>query len=144
MDRLRESLRAFNTHSRDTVDHFKLCTLRAPLQGLNHEVRLCGCHPRLITCLADTMHIHVFHAGPLGFKQEFAQDAESLAKLLALLQTHRDDTDSLLDWELEDWVSAGYPCQLYTLQEQPCFPDLGFLPEDLWCIDEQPNRPAFI
>lgn len=144
MEALKETLRAFNAHSRDTVDHFKLCTLQTPRQGMRHEVRLCNSHPRLITCLADTMHIYAFHTGPTGFRQTFTHDPASIAILFTLLHMHREDTDTLLDWELEDWVGAGYPCQTYTLQDQPYFPDLGFLPEDLWCIDEQPNRAAYI
>jgi hypothetical protein len=144
MDTLKEALKAFNSHSRDTVDHFKLCTLPTPKHGLTHEVKLCSSHPRLVTCMADSMRIYAHHTGPLGFRQTFDHDSASLSALLTLLHRHRDDTDTLLDWEMEDWVTSGYPCKLYTVQDQPYFPDLGFMPEDLWCIDEQPNRPAHI
>lgn len=143
MDTLREKLRDFNSHSRNTEDHFKLCTQHSPA-GPSHEIRLCSTHPRLITCTVDTTHIHVSHTGPNSFRQTFSHDQNSLHSLLTLLHSHRDDNDSLLDWELEDWVSAGYPCKMHETQERPDFPDLGFMPEDLWCIDEQPSRAAYI
>ena len=144
MDTLIEKLKEFNSNFRDTNHHFKLCTLPTPKEGLTHEVRLCSSHPRLITCMADSAHIYAHHTRPLAFKQTFTHDLTSLTALLALLHGHRIDTDTRLDWELEDWVSAGYPCKMYAIQDQPYFPDLGFMPEDLWCIDEQPNRAAHI
>jgi hypothetical protein len=143
MDALRQRLRAFNAHSRDTEDHLKLCS-HPTASGTRHEIRLCSSHPRFVTCTADLTHIHIQHSGPDGFSRSLTHDQESLRSLLALLQDHRDDTDTLLDWELEDWVSAGYPCQMHTRQPQSYFPDLGFMPEDLWCIDELPSINARI
>ncbi len=143
MDTLKKKLREFNSHSRDTADHFKLCTQQTTT-GPRHEVRLCSSHPRLLTCTADTTRIHVRSTGPMSVTRSFSHDIASLGALLTLLHDHRDDTDTILDWELEDWVSAGYPCRMHSRQEQLFFPDLGFMPEDLWCIDEQPSRPAHI
>ena len=143
MDTLKQKLRDFNSHSPNTEDHFKLCPQHSPT-GTSYEVRLCSCHPRLITCIPDATRIHVTHDGPNAFRQSFPHDPNSLRSLLALLHTHRDDGDSLIDWELDDWVSAGYPCKMHTTQMLPFFPDLGFMPEDLWCIEEQPRKAAFI
>jgi len=143
MDTLRQKLKDFNSKSRNTDDHFKLCTQHTD-SGMRYEVRLCSCHPRLITCTADLTHIHVRDTGPAAFRVRLGHDPASLHSLLTLLHDHRDDTDTLLDWELEDWVSAGYPCRMHTRQSQPYFPDLGFMPEDLWCIDEQPSSRAHI
>ena len=143
MDTLRLKLREFNTHSIDTANHFKICTYNSPT-GPSHEIRLCSTHPRLVTCIPDSTHIHVTHNGPAAFRKSFSHDMDSLHSLLALLHSHRDDSDSLLEWELEDWVSAGYPCKLHETQKLPLFPDLGFMPEDLWCIDKQPSRAAGI
>lgn len=139
MDKLEDELRRFNSHSRDTKDHFKLCAT-----GREYEVRLCSSHPRFVTCTADTVQLHIRSTGPSLINLSLYHDQASLQTLLTLLKSHQDDNDSILEWELEDWVSAGYPCRLYTTQDQPNFPDLGFMPEDLWCIDEQPNRRAFI
>lgn len=139
MDTLENKLRTFNSGSRDTKDHLKLCNTEG-----RHEVKLCSSHPRFITCTADTTQLHVRSTGPTPVRLSLSHDPASLQTLLTLLQSHRDDSDSLLEWELEDWVSAGYPCKLHSTLEPPNFPDLGFMPEDLWCIDEQPNRSAFI
>jgi hypothetical protein len=143
MDTLQQKLKEFNSHSRDTTNHFKLCPPNSA-NGTTYEIRLCSTHPRLITCTPDSTHIHVTHHGPSTFRQTFSHEQDSLQSLLTLLKKHRDDSDSLLDWELEDWVSAGYPCKLHETKDQPYFPDLGFMPEDLWCIDEQPSREARI
>lgn len=143
IESLQRKLKEFNAHSRNTEDHFKLCT-RNSTNETTYEIRLCSTHPRLITCTPDSTHIHVMHHGPSTFHKTFSHDMDFLRSLLTLLHSHRDDGDSLLEWELEDWVSAGYPCKLYETQELPLFPDLGFMPEDLWCIDEQPSRAACI
>ena len=143
METLRNKLREFNSLSRDTDRHFKLCVYKTN-RGPRHEVRLCSSHPRFITCTADTTRIHVRSTGPSSVRLSLPHEAQSLHTLLKLLHEHREDSDTLLDWEMEDWVSAGYPCKMHSRQEQGYFPDLGFTPEDLWCIDEQPNRPAFI
>ena len=142
MDTLRKKMKEFNSHSSNTENHFKLCD--------DDEVRLCSTHPRLITCTADETRIHLMHTGPAMFSMYlYHSDPECLNELLAVMHKHRDDGDSLLDWELEDWVSAGYPCKMYTVQQNvPEFPPMGFAPADLWCVDVQPRSisrvPGFL
>lgn len=143
MDTLRQKLKTFNAHSIDTANHFKLCTQRTA-RGVRHEIRLCSSQPRHITCTADLARIHVHSTGPSAIRLSLSHDPESLKSLLTLLHDHRDDTDTLLDWELEDWVGAGYPCRMHARQEQPYFPDLGFMPEDLWCVELLPSVRAHI
>ncbi len=146
MDALRQRLRDFNARSPNTTDHFKLVTHHPDSGGdrATHEVRLCSCHPRLITCIADDTSIRILSKGPTALRMSVAHDHDSLQKLLTLLHDHRDDTHTLLDWELEDWVGAGYPCRMHSEHEFPLFPDLGFMPEDLWCVDEMPRYKAHI
>ena len=149
MDTFKTKIKEFNSRSRNTEDHFKLCTTCEKTNGGNtttYELRLCSCHPRVITCTVDTRHIHVIYHGPSAFRQTFEHDHESLLALLKLLHFHRDDNacDILLEWEMEDWASGGYPCKMYNLQTQPQFQDLGFSPEDLWCIDLLPSRAAYL
>ena len=132
MDLLRHRLREFNSHSQNTENHFKLCD--------DNTLKLCSTHPRLITCTASSTHIHVQHNGPAAFSLSLPHtDPASLQTLLELLHQHGDDGDSLLDWELDDWVSAGYPGRMFTIQ-QDTRPEMAFTPEDLWCIDLFPSR----
>lgn len=148
METMKQTLREFNAQSRNTEDHFRLCPLSRDADGMaTYQLRLCSCHPRVITCTLDSAFtmIHLTHHGPISFRQSFGCDPDSLGSLLALLHYHRDDTgDGRLVWELEDWVSAGYPCKMHAPQTPPPFPDLGFHPDELWCIEEFPSRAAYL
>jgi hypothetical protein len=146
MEAIKQKLREFNAQSRNTEDHFRLCA-REHDGAIAYELRLCSCHPRVITCTLDSTYsiIKLAHHGPSSFHQSFGSDPDSLESLLSLLHYHRDDTsDGGLVWEFEDWVSAGYPCKMHDPQTPPPFPDLGFSPEDLWCIEQLPSRAAYI
>lgn len=146
MEEIKQKLKAFNSSSRNTEDHFKLCARETDGVPI-YELRLCSCHPRVITCTLDSTcsAIRLAHHGPISFQRSFGSDPGSLASILSLLHYHRDDIgDGRLVWEFEDWVSAGYPCKMHDPQTPPPFPDLGFDPEDLWCIEELPSRAAYI
>ena len=133
---LSDTLRLFNSSSRDPVNHFKLVN--------NNEVRLCCCHPHFITCTADDKCIHVRGNGPERIRNlSFAHDSvESLQALLEFLQERREDGGDLVDWELEDWVGAGNPCQLRGDQRNRADWGLGLGVDDLWCVDLYPSVEA--
>jgi hypothetical protein len=144
MDTFKEKIKEFNSLSRNTEDHFKLCP-RDKNSAYTHELKLCSCHPSVITCTVDNTSIHLIYRGPNSVYRIFGHDNDSLNSLLTLLHLHRDDScNGLLEWELEDWVSAGFPCKMHEPQTPPLFPNLGLSPEDLWCIDEFPSRAAYI
>ena len=63
----------------------------------------------------------------------------SLQSLLDVLRLH-DDGDDLIDWELEDWVSAGNPCRLRGATKDSRRLDLTAA--DLWCVDLFPSIEA--
>ena len=144
METLKEKIKKFNALSRNTEDHFKLCTCEE--NGVSsYELRLCSYHPRFITCTVDITSIHLAYHGPSPFFRTFGQDDDSLTALLKFLHLHQDYTsDNLIEWEFEDWTSAGYPCKMYDPPTPILFPDLGLSPEDLWCIDEYPSIVASI
>lgn len=140
---IRQIIKDFNLHSSNTEDHFKLCvTLTYGTETL--ELRLCSCHPRLMKCTTDGVKIHVTYHGPDRFHVIFSYDHASLCALLTFLHSYRDDKPGLLEWELDDWVSAGYSCNMHEKLTHPEFPALCFTRKDLWCIEEFPSRSAGI
>ena len=137
MTSLSDTLRLFNSRSRDPVDHLKLVNF--------HEVRLCCSHPRCITCIADEKWIVVRGDGPERIRDIFFAhgNMESLQALLDFLHERMDDADDLIDWELEDWVGAGNPCQLRGKPRRiHADRGLGFGMDDLWCVDLFPSIEA--
>ncbi len=123
-------LKEFNALSCNPGDHFKLCGV---------ELRLCSMHPRLVVCTIHDDRIRVDHIGPASFTVYMPRD--DLASLLDLLRSHRDDDNTLFDWEVEDWVSAGYGCRMCgdVRPDGPPPPwDLCFAPSDLWSISADP------
>ncbi len=63
----------------------------------------------------------------------------TLRALLLLLQERRGVGRDMLDWECEDWVSAGYPCRMWQRAEDK---GLEFGAESLWCVELLPNIEA--
>ncbi len=86
--------------------------------------------------------MHVRDDGPRGERLRFEHGClESLGLLLAFLQARRGDGDELVDWELEDWVGAGYPCRMRGKVEARTR-GMDFGVDDLWCVDLVPNIQA--
>jgi hypothetical protein len=139
-----DTLRLFNSHSRDPADHFKLVV--SPDAAGRHEIRLCNSHPRFITCTLDGVWINVRGTGPESLHLRFnGCNPQSLHSLLDVLHLHRDSGDDLLDWELEDWVGSGNPCRLRGTTKdlsKESLVDLGLTVADLWCVDLFPNIEA--
>ena len=83
---LSDTLRLFNSHSRDSADHFKLVISASG----RDEVRLCSEHPRFITCTVDGSWINVRGSGPESLFLRFDSGRpQSLFSLLSVLQSHR-------------------------------------------------------
>ena len=138
---LSDVLRLFNSHSCDPVDHFKLVS---SVNGGRDEVRLCNSHPRFITCSVDGDWINVRGSGPESLFLRFdSSNPQSLFALLSVLHEHKEEGDELVDWELEDWVGAGYPCRLRgSIKDLHADDDLGFSAADLWCVELFPSIDA--
>ena len=137
---LSDTLRLFNSHSRDPMDHFKLVHTQSA-----REIRLCSSHPRFIKCTVDGTWINVRGSGPESLHLRFSScSLLALHSLLAVLQAHRYSGDELIDWELDDWVGAGNPCRLRgsTAVGLNARRDLGFSDPDMWCVDLFPNIEA--
>ena len=136
MTSISDTLRLFNSRSRDPVDHFKLVN--------SNEIRLCCSHPRCITCTADETWIHVRGDGPERIRDlRFAHgNMESLQALMEFLHERREDGEDLIDWEFEDWVGAGNPCKLRGNRRNFADRGLGLGVDDLWCVDLFPSIEA--
>ena len=136
---LTQTLLLFNARSRDPADHFKLVVCSATDRPY---LRLCCSHPHLVTCACDERWVHVRDDGPRGERLRFEHGCvESLGLLLAFLQARRGDGDELVDWELEDWVGAGFSCRMRGKVEARVW-GLDFGVDDLWCVDLVPNIQA--
>ncbi len=139
---LSQTLTFFNSRSRDPSDHFKLVDRSA--HGGPVELRLCSAHPRFVACTCDDRWVHVRGDGPgerLRLRFEHGS-VEALGSLLEVLRQHRCDGGELLDWEMDDWVGAGYPCRMWergaVVGGGGRVDDLG--PDSLWCVELFPGR----
>ena len=142
MDKVLSAVHQFNRKSVDPRAHFRVVPSKHTSWYLC-ELRLCSEHTVWGECVVygDHMLVRVENTGPQGGSETFGL-GELDAAWEALEEMRKEETecdDHLLAWELEDWVSAGYPCRIVhdEIQKPPA---LEFSPECLWGVECMPPR----
>lgn len=146
---IRGRLRAFNARSVDPRQHLRMVRdERFVKWGLYAcELRVCCEHSAWVKCLvwADGETVEVMDVGPhLGrWRYGWDQLAEAWERMEGIRRELEACDDPELEWELEDWVSAGYGGGTHGPPIGDREPVLEFAAEDLWCVGEAaPPRPG--
>lgn len=143
-----ERVCAFNGRSVDPRRHLKVVLdPRHEMYGLYAcELRVCCEHSEWAKCFvwADEATVEVMNVGPRCGRWRYGlyQLAEVWECMDGIRRELDECDDPELEWELEDWVSAGYDSRMRGLPIGDRTPVLEFAAEDLWCVGVRP--PPFI